>query len=300
MSRCCETTQDVLDKECVQCLQYCDLNEQITSYDSLLSFIIKKGKTKLLEYAFVHFSITKSTKISIYETVFEKALENVNSFGIVLKHTEVLDDYSIKLSIKSDIGILDLLLPLLEKMNWRFNDDCAHMLIYATNNGNTRLVKFILAHIKDRNVHDHLNRTPLMRAAELGKVGCCRILLSSMPDDINKVDNYGCDAIYYAVYHRHETIVKCLISATSSGENELYYNRVYSDNMSLLHLTIDYPPIFRLLMEKDNIYRAINGVTPYEYMLGKHDYLSAQKWFYIEEITEIIVEKTWDIEICII
>ena len=139
-------------------------------------------------------------------------------------------------------------------------------LLYAAENGETELVKLLIAAGTDVNKADMFGETPLYKAADNGRAECVKLLINAGADvnkandkgetpliwaaikgrteylrlllaagaDVNWADKDGKTPLYWAAYYSHAECVKLLIAvgadvnkASHYGSTPLYYAAYY-------------------------------------------------------------------------
>ena len=158
----------------------------------------------------------------------------------------VIDDYAIEGT--KTMEFIEKLLIVGANINIRDNNGY-NALLYAISKNNMQIAKFLIDHgakLENVDVRDDKGRTPLMRAmiasVEIYNHRKKREIIENIEmllqagADINITDNYGNNALSYAISKNNREIVQFLIDHGANLNNEAMLNGILTLNLEIIRI----------------------------------------------------------------
>ncbi|XP_063411199.1 ankyrin-1-like [Mytilus trossulus] len=236
--------------------------------ESCLFVAVEKGYHKvvklLLKYKTDFFKCHDHSLIQTPYSQFEKHLVwNMVAIAIVRGHDNIVllllenDDYS-NLSDVKDVSILNkaicdgktkiVKLLLEHNFNPNMHDNLESPLGRAVSLGKVKIVKLLLEHKSNPNRCDYMGKSPLYKASWGGHTEIVKLLLEHN-SDVNFTDRAGTSLLHVAAYQGHFGIVKLLL------QHKIDTNICNYDHKSPLFIATEYGQkeiVALLLMNKCN------------------------------------------------
>lgn len=112
-------------------------------------------------------------------------------------------------------------------------DEYNNAILNAAQQGDSRMLRRLIAAGADVNATNSWGFTPLAETAAHGYVECMKLLLAAPEIDVNKASQFGDTPILWTALHRHYECLKLLVM-----HGEVDFSMVYEDT-GLLSYTCD-------------------------------------------------------------